>query len=74
MKERHASENKKFDATLSMELRQEWLTMMQDWEHDKSKPNPYTHTEKGVFTLVLQFLACLHLPSQQPCRGPPEAR
>lgn len=57
MKEKHASENKKFDATLPTELRQEWLTMMQNWECDKSKQNPYTHTEKGII-----FYSCVAVP------------
>ena len=64
MKQKHASENKKFDAMFSANLRQEWSTMIRDWERNKSKPNPYTHTEKGILTPVSQFLVCLYLPSQ----------
>lgn len=53
MKTKHASENKKFDATLPENLRQEWLTMIRNWECDKKKPNPYTHVEKGASIRVL---------------------
>lgn len=49
-KEKHAAENKKFDTVFSADLRQEWTVMIRNWEHDKSKPNPYTHTEKGILT------------------------
>ena len=56
MKEKHTSENRKFDATLSTELRQKWLMMIQSWESDKSKPNPYMHTEKGI------FYCCIAIP------------
>jgi hypothetical protein len=53
MKAKHTSENKKFDATFPADLREEWLTMIRSWEHDKKKPNPYTHTEKGILVCVL---------------------
>ena len=55
MKKKHASENDKFDAMFPANLRDEWMSMIQDWECDKSKPNPYTHTEKGIFIHVLRF-------------------
>jgi len=51
MKAKHTIENKKFDATIPENLRDQWLTMIQDWESDKSNPNPYTHTEKGISSL-----------------------
>lgn len=47
MKIKHAAVNKKFDATFSDELRDEWLKTIRDWEKDKKKKNPFTHTEKG---------------------------
>lgn len=53
MKEKHTSENRKFDAMFSTHLRDEWVLMIQNWEHDMSKPNPYTHTEKGILIYVL---------------------
>ena len=56
MEEKHASENKKFDATFAPELRREWLTMIRNWERDKSKPNPYIYTEKGILIPALRFL------------------
>ena len=51
MKFKHTSENQKFDATLPQALRDEWFTMIQNWESDKSSPNPYTHDEKGTMNL-----------------------
>ena len=48
MRKKHAVENAKFDATFTPGLRQEWLMMIRNWEHDKSNPNPYTHEEKGI--------------------------
>lgn len=63
MKEKHASENKKFDDTFTEDLREDWLMMIRNWECDKSSPNPYTHTEKGMLILVFQFLAHSHSPS-----------
>jgi len=53
MRTKHMSENKKFDATFPTDLRQEWLTMIRNWEGDKSKPNPYTHAEKGTLVPML---------------------
>ena len=47
-KTKHTSENKKFDAMFPADLRKDWVTMIRNWERDKSKPNPYTHTEKGI--------------------------
>lgn len=61
MKEKHTSENKKFDATFPAGLRNEWSVMIQKWERDKSKPNPYTHAEKGAPILVSQSLEYSHL-------------
>ena len=51
MREKHASENKTFDATFPVALREEWLTMIKNWECNKRKPNPYTHKEKGILFL-----------------------
>jgi hypothetical protein len=51
MKAKHTLENNKFDATLSQALRDEWLTMIRNWESDKSSPNPYTHNEKGTMSV-----------------------
>jgi len=48
MKAKHASENKKFDDTLPLNVREGWLKMIRDWESDKSNPNPYAYTEKGL--------------------------
>ena len=59
MKTKHTSENKKFDATLPENLRDQWLTMIRAWESDSSNPNPYTHVEKGtsgVLHFSLSFL------------------
>jgi hypothetical protein len=49
-RDKHTLENEKFDATFPAALRQQWLTMIRDWERDKSNPNPYTHEEKGIST------------------------
>ena len=54
VKSKHTSENEKFDATLTQELRDEWLAMIQNWESDKSSPNPYTHNEKGNLVLPIE--------------------
>lgn len=48
MKTKHTTENKKFDATLPETLREQWMTMIRDWDSNRSNPNPYTHTEKGI--------------------------
>ena len=48
MKDKHSAVNKKFDAILTEDLRQEWADMISQWERDKMAPNPYTHTEKGI--------------------------
>ena len=37
-----------FDVTFPESFRQEWLMMIQSWERDKTKQNPYTHKEKGI--------------------------
>jgi len=50
MSEKNAAVNKKFDAMFPDKLRNEWLAMIRGWEEDKSKPNPFTHTEKGRLT------------------------
>ena len=49
MKKKHTAISEKFDATLPANLRREWQEMISQWERDKSKPNPYTHTEKGSY-------------------------
>lgn len=48
MKEKHAAAHEKFNTILSEDLRREWAEMIAQWEQDSRKPNPYTHTEKGV--------------------------
>ena len=59
MKRKHTSENSKFDAMFPVDLREKWMSMIQNWERDKSKPNPYTHKEKGIFIYVLRPLHML---------------
>jgi hypothetical protein len=49
MKEKHAAINAKFDGIISENLRDEWAKMISQWEHDQTKPNPYTYVEKGNF-------------------------
>ena len=61
MKTKHTSENKKFDATLPKGLREQWTTMIQNWESDKSSPNPYTHTEKGTLGVLHCNSSCIHI-------------
>lgn len=53
MKEKHASENEKFSATIPKKFRKEWTVMICKWESDKSNPNPYTHTEKGFYSEII---------------------
>ena len=48
MKEKHTDTLSKFSAELSKDLPNIWTTMISEWEHDKTQPNPYTHTEKGI--------------------------
>ena len=61
MKKKHTAENKKFDSTFPTNIREEWLSTIRNWERDKRKPNPYTHTEKGILTYVLRFLTVTHV-------------
>ena len=63
MKEKHTAENKKFDCMFAENLRNQWLSMIRDWECDKSKPNPFTHTEKGILVYKPQFFTCAHIQS-----------
>jgi len=56
MKSKHTAVNEKFDAMFSDELRREWKGMIRDWEINKSKPNPFTHTEKGEYTHAIHIL------------------
>ena len=48
MKEKHTAVKAKFDATLSKDLLSAWTRMISLWELDRTKPNPYTYTEKGI--------------------------
>lgn len=50
MKEKHTTVINTFNNILPVDLRQEWQEMVTQWEQDKSKPNPYTYTEKGRFS------------------------
>jgi len=65
MKTKHTDATKKFAAILPVDLLQEWAEMISRWEQDKTKPNPYTHTEKGVIRYLLWsgYHANLHLAS-----------
>jgi len=51
-RKKHVLANAKFDATFPANLRREWLTTIQNWERDKSNPNPYTYEEKGISVYV----------------------
>ena len=48
MKERHTENLSKFNAELPEDLVFDWTDMISRWEQDKTGPNPYTHTEKGI--------------------------
>ena len=58
MKDKHTAVIKKFDAILPPDLVREWATMISQWELDKTKPNPYAHTEKGVYYFIVFRLLC----------------
>lgn len=51
MKVKHTAANEKFNDVLPADLIQEWAKMIFQWEQDKTRPNPYTHTEKGIICL-----------------------
>ena len=55
MTAKHTTFNEKFDTILPEDLRQEWVEMISQWEHDKTKPNPYTHMEKGIICRFTTF-------------------
>lgn len=61
MKEKHTLENRKFDSMFPESLRNQWLLMIRHWEHDKSKPNPFTHSEKGITFVIFQFFIHVHI-------------
>ena len=61
MKEKHTAENKKFDSMFPEDLRNKWLSMIRDWECDKSRPNPFTHAEKGTPIYKFQFFTCAYI-------------
>ena len=61
MKAKHTLENNKFDTTIPENLRERWLTMIQDWESDKSNPNPYTHTETGNARISCRIALHAHI-------------
>lgn len=56
MKEKHTAVNAKFNATLSEDLLSAWTQMISLWEHDRTKPNPYTYTEKGIAPFPTRIL------------------
>ena len=59
MKAKHTAVVDKFKAILPMHLLLEWTNMISEWEQDKTKPNPYTHTEKGDLRYFITFeLSC----------------
>ena len=62
MKEKNASEKRKFDGTLPEKLREEWLMMIRNWESNESNLDPYTYTEKGISTFLIPHLHILTLP------------
>ena len=47
MKAKHMTTMSKFNAELPEDLLSDWADMISQWERDKTKLNPYTHTEKG---------------------------
>lgn len=55
MKAKHTATREKFNAVIHADLRQEWTEMISRWEQDKTQPNPYTHTEKGVVCCFAMF-------------------
>ena len=48
MKEKHRAVNNKFNSMFPGNLHDKWLEMIRTWEKDKSKPNPFSHTEQGA--------------------------
>ena len=64
MKEKHTSENEKFDPMFSPALHEDWIAMIQDWECNRLKPSPFIHVEKGTLVCMLQFFMDSRLPSQ----------
>ena len=48
MKEKHTAINEKFNTTLPKDVLLSWTEMVSRWEQDKTEPNPYSHTERGM--------------------------
>ena len=55
MKEKHTAIMEKFNTAIPEDLRREWAEMISQWEQDKTKTNPYTHTEKGIICILITF-------------------
>jgi len=54
MKTKHEHIFKQLSATFSSTIVEEWLDMVEIWEADPSKPNPYAEPRSGKYYLVLQ--------------------
>lgn len=56
MKEKHAAINEKFNSSFPKDVLLKWAEMISCWERDKTAPNPYIHTEKGIICWFPLFL------------------
>ena len=61
MKEKHTLENQKFDSMFPEDVCNGWLSMIRNWERDKSRPNPFTHMEKGILFCMFQFFTFVYI-------------
>ena len=71
MKDKHSAVIAKFNAVFSEDLHQEWAEMISQWEQDRTKPNPYTHTEKGT---ICHFTIPLHCTNSHLASNTAEVR
>lgn len=57
MREKHRNIFNQFSSTFRPDVVQKWERMVEDWNKDHSKPNPYAEVMSGMSDDVSQFLS-----------------
>jgi hypothetical protein len=61
MRAKHRELFAKFNATFKREMEEVWEKMVQDWERDKDKPNPYAEPVNSKSLAYLLYIPSSHI-------------
>jgi hypothetical protein len=61
MRSKHQELFTKFNATFKLETTEKWVKMVEEWEQDDTKPNPYAEPVNSTVSIFLSLPSATYI-------------